>query len=64
MNEMWYDSPKQLFISGTGRDVSKSCVCLPSDLAMMSDEQEKIIEIIHSSFNKADIDRKAFMAVS
>lgn len=59
-----YDSPKQLFISGTGRDVSKSCVCLPSDLAMTSDEQEKIIEIIHSSFNKADIDRKAFMAVS
>lgn len=59
-----YNAAKSLFLSGTGRDASRTCLCLPSDLEMTSDEQMKVIEIVHSCFSKADIDRKAFMAVS
>ena len=41
-------------------DAFKRCVCLPSDLSMTEEEQLKVIEIVHSCFDKSGIDRVAF----
>ncbi|MBO5622645.1 MAG: DegT/DnrJ/EryC1/StrS family aminotransferase [Butyrivibrio sp.] len=58
-----YEESKTLFAKGMGRNASRRGVCLPSDMSMTEDEQKTVIEIIQCCFDKAEIDRKAFMAV-
>lgn len=58
-----HEENNSLFVEGISRDASKKCLCLPSDLSMTEDEQAKVVDIVHSCFNKISIDREASEAI-
>lgn len=45
------------------RDLFEKTICLPSDIRMTAEEQETIIEIVHSCFDKKNLDRMDWVAV-
>lgn len=57
------DEENSLLFEAMSHDVSKKCICLPTDLSMTEEEQGKVIELIHSCFSRTDIDRKEFATV-
>ena len=42
-------------------EIFSTSICLPSDVRMTKDDQERIIEIIHACFNKKDMNRLAWI---
>ena len=55
-----YADDNRMFRDECSGDAFKRSVCLPADLSMTEAEQDKIIDIIHSCFDKTSIDRAAF----
>jgi len=46
-----FDKATEVLASDVGADIFERGLCLPSDNKMMSEEQDKVIEIIKSCFN-------------
>ncbi len=55
-----YAEDNRMFRDECSGDAFMRCVCLPADLSMTEEEQSRIIEIVHSCFNKKSMDRSAF----
>lgn len=55
-----YADDDRMFRDDCSVDAFMRCVCLPADLSMTEEEQNKIIEIVHSCFNRKSMDRSAF----
>lgn len=56
-----YEEDKRFFRSEVGRDVSRGAVCLPTDISINEEEQQKIVDVVHSCFDKRDISRMALL---
>ena len=54
-----HEEDKRFFRSEVSRDVSKGAVCLPMDISITDEEQQRIVEVVHSCFDKRDIWRMA-----